>query len=165
MILARLRLSSAARARKLYWTASAQADFEGACMAGMSPRRARHLAICPRPRLLLFRARRQIDMMAPPEKSLVPEAFFNPREFANGFCKTTFASSNPSAQPASPVSVGRAQSARICTTFPRVSETSSSLCGAIFWIPSHKRLISRASLWSPTFNIRDLMPQTRFELA
>jgi hypothetical protein len=42
---------------------------------------------------------------------------------------------------------------------------SSSLCGAIFWIPSHKRLISRASLWSPTFNIRDLMPQTRFELA
>jgi hypothetical protein len=57
-------------------------------------------------------------------------------------------------QPASPVSVGDVRFAKIGATYPRVSETSRKLRGAIFCILGDIRPIARASLWSPIFNIR-----------
>ena len=48
---------------------------------------------------------------------------------------------------------------------PRLSGTLRSLCGPIFRILRLYGLISRAGLWSPIFNIRDLAAETRFEVA
>jgi len=49
-------------------------------------------------------------------------------------------------------------------TFPRVSEmVVASPCDSVFPILCDVRPILRASVWSPIFNIRVLMPETRFE--
>jgi hypothetical protein len=41
---------------------------------------------------------------------------------------------------------------------------SRSLRGVIFWILGRNRPMSRVSLWSPFFNIRVAMAETRFEV-
>jgi hypothetical protein len=48
--------------------------------------------------------------------------------------------------------------------FPRVIETMASLCRVFFSISGDVRGISSASLWSRIFNIRLLIPESRFEL-
>jgi hypothetical protein len=55
--------------------------------------------------------------------------------------------------------------ARICATFPRVMQTTASLCRAFFSISGDVRGISSASLWSRIFNIHLLNSETRFEVA
>src|SRR5215510_2129903 len=96
------------------------------------------------------------------------QMFRNPGEFArhfNGaFRKRHLRVRVLAPQPTSPVSVGQVRPAKICTTFPRVSRTLRSLCGGNFSILRDIRPISRASLWSPNFNIRVALPETRFEL-
>jgi hypothetical protein len=69
------------------------------------------------------------------------------------------------AQPASPVSARYVWLAKVPAIFSGLSETRRGLYGAIFSISSGGWSFSRASLRSPTFNIRGVTTETRFEVA
>jgi hypothetical protein len=63
------------------------------------------------------------------------------------------------------VSVGYVRLEKVVATSPRVSGRLQSVSREIFQILGCILPISHASLWSPIFNIRLLMSETRFELA